>query len=144
MAEDRRMTAAQVVDKVMGCEHADVVRESVAWVVGELMEAEVAAQIGAELGEVSPERVTHRNGYRPRPWQTRAGEIELAIPKLRSGSYFPSFLEPRKRSEQALVAGRPGGLRQRRLDQKGRPARRAARCRRDGQGRGLAVVPWAR
>jgi transposase-like protein len=69
-----------------------------------LTEAEVAAQIGAELGEVSPERVTHRNGYRPRPWQTRAGEIELAIPKLRSGSYFPSFLEPRKRSEQALVA----------------------------------------
>jgi Transposase, Mutator family len=104
MAEDRRMTAAQVVDKVMGSEHVDVVRESVAWLVGELMEAEVAAQIGAELGEVSSERVTHRNGYRPRPWQTRAGEIELAIPKLRSGSYFPSVLEPRKRSEQALVA----------------------------------------
>jgi len=104
MAEDGRMTAAQVVGKVMGSEHVDVVRESVAWLVGELMEAEVAAQIGAELGEVSPGRVTHRNGYRPRPWQTRAGEIELAIPKLRSGSYFPSFLEPRKRSEQALVA----------------------------------------
>ena len=78
--------------------------KSVAWLVGELMEAEVAAQIGAELGEVTAERVTHRNGYRARPWQTRAGEIELAIPKLRSGSYFPSFLEPRKRSEQALVA----------------------------------------
>jgi transposase-like protein len=104
MAEDRRMTAAQVVDKLMGSEHADVVRESVAWVVAELMEAEVAGQIGAELGEIAPERVTHRNGYRPRAWQTRAGEIELAIPKLRSGSYFPSFLEPRKRSEQALVA----------------------------------------
>jgi putative transposase len=104
MAEDRRMTAGQVVDKLMSSEHVDVVRESVAWLVGELMEAEVAAQIGAELGEVSPERVTHRNGYRPRPWQTRAGEIELAIPKLRSGSYFPSFLEPRRRSEQALVA----------------------------------------
>src|ERR671918_2871327 len=104
MAEDRRMTAAQVVDKLMGSEHVDVVRESVAWLVGELMEAEVAAQIGAELGEVSSERVTHRNGYRPRPWQTRAGELELAIPKLRQGSYFPSFLEPRRRSEQALVA----------------------------------------
>jgi transposase-like protein len=104
MAEDRRMTAAQVVDKMMGSEHADVVRESVAWVVAELMEAEVAGQIGAELGEIAPDRVTHRNGYRPRVWQTRAGEIELAIPKLRSGSYFPSFLEPRKRSEQALVA----------------------------------------
>ena len=104
MAEDRRMTAAQVVDKMMSSEHADVVRESVAWVVAELMEAEVAGQIGAELGEIAPDRVTHRNGYRSRAWQTRAGEIELAIPKLRSGSYFPSFLEPRKRSEQALVA----------------------------------------
>jgi len=104
MAEERRMTAGQVVDKLMKSEHADVVRESVAWVVGELMEGEVAAQIGAELGEIAPDRVTHRNGYRPRAWQTRAGEIELAIPKLRSGSYFPSFLEPRKRSEQALVA----------------------------------------
>ena len=104
MAESQRMTAAQMLDKLMGNEHADVVRESVAWLVGELMEAEVAAQIGAELGEVAPGRVTHRNGYRPRPWQTRAGAIELAIPKLRQGSYFPSFLEPRKRSEQALVA----------------------------------------
>src|SRR3954469_1458597 len=104
MAEDRRMSAAQVVDKVMGSEHVDVVRESVAWLVGELMEAEVAGQIGAELGEVPDERVTQRNGYRPRRWDTRVGEIELAIPKLRSGSYFPSFLEPRKRSEQALVA----------------------------------------
>ena len=104
MAEDRRMTAAQVVDKLMASEHADVVRESVAWVVAELMEAEVAGQIGAELGEVSGERVTQRNGYRPRPWDTRAGEIELQIPKLRQGSYFASFLEPRRRAEQALVA----------------------------------------
>jgi putative transposase len=104
MAEDRRMTAAQVVDKLMSGEHADVVRESVAWVVAELMEAEVAGQIGAELGEVCGERVTQRNGYRPRPWDTRAGEIELQIPKLRQGSYFPSFLHPRRRAEQALVA----------------------------------------
>ena len=104
MAEDRRMTAAQVVDKLMGSEHADVVRESVAWVVAELMEAEVAGQIGAELGEVSPERVTQRNGYRPRPWDTRAGEIELRIPKLRSGSYFPDWLlERRRRAERALT-----------------------------------------
>src|SRR3954451_23718089 len=104
MPEERRVTAAQVVDKLMSSEHADVVRESVAWVVAELMEAEVAAQIGAERGEVTAERVTQRNGYRPRPWDTRAGEIELAIPKLRQGSYFPSFLHPRRRAEQALVA----------------------------------------
>ena len=103
MAENRRMTAAQLADKLISSEHADVVRESVAWMVAELMEAEVASQIGAALGEVTPERLTQRNGYRPRDWDTRAGAIELAIPKLRQGSYFPSFLEPRKRSEQALV-----------------------------------------
>jgi putative transposase len=104
MAERPRMTAAQVVDKLMSQEHADVLLESVAWIVRELMEAEVAAKIGAELGERSPERTTHRNGYRPREWDTRVGSIELAIPKLRQGSYFPSFLEPRRRAEQALVA----------------------------------------
>jgi len=98
------MTPVELVDKVMGSEHADVVRESVAWVAAEIMEAEVAGQVGAELGEVAPERVAQRNGYRPRAWDTRAGEIELRIPKLRSGSYFPSFLEPRRRAEQALVA----------------------------------------
>src|SRR5436190_1794789 len=68
------------------------------------MEAEVSELIGAERGERTPERLTHRNGYRSRSWSTRAGELELAIPKLRRGSYFPSFLEPRKRSEQALVS----------------------------------------
>jgi putative transposase len=104
MAEKRRMTPVELVDKVMSSEHADVVRESVAWVAAEIMEAEVSSQVGAELGEVSAERVTQRNGYRPRPWDTRAGEIELRIPKLRQGSYFPSFLEPRRRAEQALVA----------------------------------------
>jgi putative transposase len=104
MAEKGRMTAVELVDKLMGSEHADVVRESVAWLVAEVMEAEVAGQIGAGLGEVSSERVTQRNGYRERSWATRAGELELRIPKLRQGSYFPSFLEPRRRAEQALVA----------------------------------------
>jgi len=81
-----------------------VLRESAAWMAAELMEAEVAAQIGAELGQRTPERVTHRNAYRPRTWDTRVGGLELAIPGLRHGSYFPSFLEPRRRAEQALVA----------------------------------------
>jgi putative transposase len=100
------MTAARgAVEEIVRSEHADVLRESVAWAVREIMEVEVAAQIGAELGERAPEdRTAQRNGYRPRRWDTRVGEIELAIPKLRSGTYFPSFLEPRKRSEQALVA----------------------------------------
>ena len=107
MAEGQRMTAARrAVETLLGSEHADVVRESVAAMVAELMEAEVAAVAGAEHGERAPgERLAQRNGYRARGWKTRAGEIDLAIPKLRSGpAYFPSFLEPRKRSEQALVA----------------------------------------
>src|SRR5205809_4165833 len=105
MAESQRMTAAQLVDKLMTSEHADVLRESVAWLVAELIEAEVSAQIRAAHGERAPERrVTQRNGYRPRGWNTRVGTIELAIPKLRQGSFMPSFLEPRRRAEQALVA----------------------------------------
>jgi putative transposase len=69
------------------------------------MEAEVSELVGAARGERAPaERLAQRNGYRPRPWQTRVGELELAIPRLRRGSYFPSFLEPRRRSEQALVS----------------------------------------
>jgi putative transposase len=104
MAEGPRMTAAQLANKLLVDEHPDVLRESAAWMAAELMEAEVAAQIGAELGQRTPERVTHRNGYRPRDWDTRVGELELAIPRLRHGSYFPSFLEPRRRAEQALVA----------------------------------------
>ena len=94
----------ELLRKVMGDEHADVLRETLAWFVGELMEAEVAGQFGAGLHERSPERTTHRNGYRERSWQTRAVEVTLAIPRLRAGSYFPSFLEPRSRSEKALVA----------------------------------------
>jgi putative transposase len=105
MAETKRMTAEQVVSYLLeGEEGLDFLRESLRWVVEQLMEAEVSELIGAEHGERSPERLTHRNGYRPRRWDTRAGELELAIPKIRRGSYFPSFLEPRRRSEQALVS----------------------------------------
>jgi putative transposase len=104
MAEGHSLTLRAALEKVMGDEHADVVREGVAAFVAELMEAEVAAQIGAELHQKAPGRATHRNGYRSREWETRAGTIELEIPRLRSGSYFPSFLEPRTRAEQALVA----------------------------------------
>src|SRR2546427_1067592 len=105
MAETKRMTAEQVVGYLLEGEGLDFLKESLLWVVQQLMEAEVSEQIGAERGERAPEeRLTHRNGYRTRPWSTRAGELELAIPKLRRGSYFPSFLEPRKRSEQALVS----------------------------------------
>jgi transposase-like protein len=99
------MTADEVVSYFLEGEGVDVLRESLLWVCQQLMEAEVSELVGAGRGERAPdERLTHRNGYRPRPWHTRAGEIELAIPKIRRGSYFPSFLEPRRRSEQALVA----------------------------------------
>jgi putative transposase len=105
MAEDRMMTAADVVAELMGGEHGDLLRDAIALVCRELMEAEISSQVGAGHGERSPERVAHRNGYRPRAWETRVGEIELLIPRARSGpAYFPSFLEPRRRSEQAIVA----------------------------------------
>jgi transposase-like protein len=105
MAETKRMTSEQVVGYLLEGEGLDFLRESLSWVVQQLMEAEVSELIGAERGERTPEqRLTHRNGYRSRFWSTRAGELELAIPKLRRGSYFPSFLEPRRRSEQALVS----------------------------------------
>src|SRR5436190_7533815 len=105
MVEVQRMTAADVVAQVRDGRLEDFVREAVVLVARELMEAEISAEIGAELGELAPEtRVAHRNGYRPRPWETRVGELELLIPRKRQGSYFPSFLEPRRRSEQAIVA----------------------------------------
>jgi putative transposase len=104
MAGRDRMTIEEVVRQVLRDEHGDVIRESVRAVAQELMQAEVSELIGAEHGERTEDRATHRNGYRPRRWDTRAGEIELQIPKIRQGSYFPSFLQPRKRSEQALVS----------------------------------------
>ena len=105
MAGADRMAIEEVVRKVLVDEHADVLRESVRWLARQLMEVEVSELIGAERGERRPEdRATHRNGYRARRWDTRAGEIELQIPKIRQGSYFPSFLAPRRRSEQALLS----------------------------------------
>ena len=82
----------------------DFLREALRVLVDGIMDAEVSAQIGAQHGERSPERVTYRNGYRNRTWDTRVGTMELHIPKLREGSYFPSLLEPRRRSEKALLS----------------------------------------
>jgi putative transposase len=83
---------------------SDFLREAITLMTQLLMEAEVTERIGAQRYERSEARETHRNGYRGRFWETRVGEIPLRIPKLRRGSYFPSFLEPRRRAEKALIA----------------------------------------
>jgi len=99
------MNALDELRKLLEEGDVDLLRLLVKEMVEALMGAEVDALCGAAHGERHPERVNRRNGYRTRPWDTRAGTIDLALPKLRSGSYFPGWaLTPRKRSEQALVA----------------------------------------
>jgi putative transposase len=83
---------------------SDFLREMVGFVAQRLMELDVSALCGAGHGERSETRINQRNGYRDRTWETRAGAVELRIPKLRQGSYFPAFLEPRRTAEKALVA----------------------------------------
>jgi putative transposase len=99
-----RMPALEGLRKGEEAAGGDWLREQVQRLVQEVMEAEVRVQIGAGRYERTEERATYRNGSRPRAWDTRLGTLPLAIPKLRSGSYFPSFLEPRRRAEQALVS----------------------------------------
>ena len=83
---------------------ADILREMIGFAAERLMALEVQSLTGAGHGERTPERLTCRNGYRDRAWETRAGTVALKIPKLRKGSYFPSFLEPRRMAEKALAA----------------------------------------
>jgi transposase-like protein len=83
---------------------ADLLREMIGFAAERFMEMEVGAAAGATYGEKPPLRTAQRNGYRDRHWETRAGTVELRIPKLRKGSYFPGFLEPRRMAEKALTA----------------------------------------
>ncbi len=83
---------------------ADFLREMIGFAAQRLMDLEVGGLTGAAYGEKNPERLAQRNGYRERDWETRAGTVELRIPKLRKGSYFPGFLEPRRLAEKALTA----------------------------------------
>ncbi len=83
---------------------ATLLREMIGFAAQRLMALETDALCGAEHGERTGERLNQRNGYRDRDWETRAGTVELLIPKLRKGSYFPGFLEPRRMAEKALTA----------------------------------------
>ena len=117
---DDRMALIELIEK--GAD-GDLVRELLSFAAERMMELEVEARTGAPAGARSPDRLTYRNGYREQPWETRAGRIDLAIPKLRprrsadrrplraridslavDGSYFPALLEPRRTAEKALTA----------------------------------------
>ena len=101
------ITTMELMQLVRNAETGDVdfLREGVRVLAQALMDAEVTAQIGAAHGERNPEgRASQRNGYRDRAWDTRAGTVDLRIPKLRTGSYFPSFLQARTRAERALCS----------------------------------------
>lgn len=100
-----KMPASEWMRKGLSEHGTDLLQEMVAVFAQLLMSADVDAICGAEYGSRSPDRVNRRNGYRQRDWDTRVGTIQLAVPKLRQGAYFPEFLlEPRRRAEKALVA----------------------------------------
>ena len=98
---DDRIALRELLEKSAD---ADLLREMIGFAAERLMELEVQGLTGAGYGERAPDRLAQRNGYRDRVWETRAGTVELRIPKLRKGSYFPGFLEPRRVAEKALTA----------------------------------------
>jgi putative transposase len=104
MADDLRMGLVELLRKAEMEHDADFLKEGLRVFSQAVMELEVTQHLGAERYERSPERMGQRNGYRERQWDTRVGTIDLQVPRVRDGSYFPSLLEPRKRAERALVS----------------------------------------
>jgi putative transposase len=103
VATKNRMSLLEQLSKYVVEKDKDFLKEALTLLINALMDAEVTSMIGAEKYERSENRNNHRNGYRQREWDTRLGTLQLSIPKLRYGSYFPSLLEPRKMSEKALL-----------------------------------------
>lgn len=103
MADEYRMALEGLLRKAEMEGDADFLREGVRVMSQALMELEVSQHLGAERHERTPERTGQRNGYRPRDWDTRVGTIELKVPRVRDGSFYPAMLDPRKRAERALV-----------------------------------------
>lgn len=99
---------------------ADLLKQMIQYVAQRMMEMDAESLCAAAYGERSSERLNSRNGYRERLWETRAGSVDLKIPKLRKGSHFPGFLEPRRTAEKALAAVDPRGVHPRRLNALGR------------------------
>jgi transposase-like protein len=104
MADELRMALLELLRRAELDDSADFLREGVRVLAQELMELEVAQHVGAERYERTPERTGQRNGYRERAWDTRVGSLELRVPRVRDGSFYPSLLDPRKRAERALAA----------------------------------------
>ena len=135
----------QMLDALRSGGDLDVVRSGLQLVLQALIEMEAAQVVGAAPYQRSPERTTHRNGHRERLLSTKAGDLELRIPKLRQGSFFPSLLEPRPARRPGPMGGGDGGLRPRRLDPQGRrPRQGPGHRRRDQQLGGLAHLRRAR
>jgi putative transposase len=119
---DDMMNLRALVEKT---DDADLLREMIGFAAHRLMELEVEGLTGGAYREKSQERLAQRSGYRDRSWETRAGTVALRIPKLRKGSYFPGFLEPRRMAEKALTA-----VVRRPMSRASPPARSTILCRR--------------
>jgi transposase-like protein len=103
MADDLRMALTELLRKAEMTGDVDFLKDGVRILGQTLMDLEVSQHLRAEKHERTAERTGQRNGYRPRQWDTRVGTIELQVPRVRDGSFFPSLLEPRRRAERALV-----------------------------------------